>query len=443
MITDTPSEADSQPPDSDPSSPAVEAEAARPRSGRRRRWLFRVLTLLLLLIGQEVLFRAIFPIPDAPRFNRIHYQQMAQTHPSLGKALDRGLVYDRLRIASRPDGFVTIHSLNLRGFRGPDFAIEPAPGRRRILVIGDSVIEGEGAGNTETIPAAWSRILAREGTDAEVINLGVIAASLPHLWSILREGVPLLRPTDVVVALYANDMPSTDVRGLESPPRRIGLERPDSRSPRLAVLLDRVIHDRPIHRRWFHPPIDFFAPVPDSTNPWSDGRPRPPGLREDLYDDMRAGRLNPWLIFQSAEMPGLLSHDFAAKGGSPRPFLEAMRAACRSSGARLMVAYTPFLGVVHPRYAPALVALGMDPATAEALPVDPKYRSQPRHLAEVCRALDIPLADATAALEAAEASEGPQYWPYDTHPNPAGYATIARHIHQVWKDSINQPPGSP
>ncbi|QEH35688.1 hypothetical protein OJF2_42430 [Aquisphaera giovannonii] len=424
------------------SAAAAEAEAAgdrsRPagtRARRRRRWLFRLATLLAVLVGQEALFRAMFPIPDVPAFNRIHYQQMAQSHPNLGKALAHGLVYERLRVASRPDGFVKVHSLNLRGFRTPDFAIDPAPGRRRILVIGDSVIEGEGAGDAETIPAAWSRLLAGEGTDAEVINLGAIAASLPHLWAVVSEAVPLLRPTDVVVALYPNDMPYDDTRCLGVPPRRFPRPAPGWPRPRLAELLDRVILDRPIHRRWFHPPIDFFAPVPDSTNPWSSGKPRPPELREDLCEDMKAGRLNPWLIFQSADMPRWLSHDFAAGGGSPRPFLEKMREVCRSAGARMTVAYTPFLGVVHPRYVPALVALGMDRATAEALPVDPKYRSQPRHLAEVCRDLGLPLADATAALEAAEAAEGPQYWAYDTHPNPAGYATIARRIHEAWKAS--------
>ncbi|MDG3007932.1 SGNH/GDSL hydrolase family protein [Paludisphaera mucosa] len=412
----------------------VSTPASPRRISRRRRWLFRIVTLLAVAGAQEALFRVLFPLPEVLGFNRIHYQQMAQSHPQIGKAMERGLVYDRLLIDSRPDGFAEVHNLNLYGFRGPDFRIAPTPGRRRILVIGDSAVEGEGVDDSATITAEWSRLLARDGTAAEVINLGVIAASLPHLWILTRDAVALLRPTDVVVALYPNDLPApADERSFDSPAPRFAPNDEAFRRPRLAVLVDRALYEKPIHRRWPHLPIRFFAPVPDGTNPWS-SKARPDALKDELYQDMKAGRLNPWLYHQSRDMPRLLTHDFAA-GGSPREFLARMEAVCRSVGAGMMVAYTPFCGVVHPRYAPALVELGMDRDAAAALAVDPRFRSQNRVLAEVCDDLGLPLADATADLVAAEAAGTPQYWPYDTHPDARGYATIARRLHLVWKAS--------
>lgn len=416
--------------DSIPTSPRPVA-----RLSRRRRWLFRLVTLLAIAVAQEALFRSLFPAPEVVGFNRINYQQMAQSHPQIGRAMERGLVYDRLLVESRPDGFSEVHNLNLYGFRGPDFHIDPPPGRRRILVIGDSLVEGEGVDDSGTITAEWSRILAREGTPAEVINLGAIAASLPHLWILTRDAVPLLKPTDVVVSLYSNDLPApSDVALLDAPAPKFPRVEDASLRPRIVDLIDRAIYEKPIHRRWPHLPIRFFAPVPDGTNPWSEGRPRPAALREELYEDMKAGRLNPWLYAQSQDAPRQLSRDYATEG-SPVLFLDRMAQVCRSVGARMIVAYTPFCGVVHPRYAGALVELGMDRETAEALAVDPKYRGQNRVMAAACVELGLPLADATAALEAAEAV-GPQYWPYDTHPNAEGYAIIARRIHEVWKGAV-------
>src|SRR5436309_1105576 len=101
--------------------------------------LFPAITLALVAAGQELLFRELFPLPGVRRFNRINYQMTAQGHAQLGRMLERGLVYDRLLIESKADGFSEIHNLNLYGFRGPDFSIDPPLGRRRILLIGDSV----------------------------------------------------------------------------------------------------------------------------------------------------------------------------------------------------------------------------------------------------------------------------------------------------------------
>jgi len=67
----------------------------------------------------------------------------------------------------------------------------------------------------------------------------------------------------------------------------------------------------------------------------------------------------------------------------------------------------------------------------KALSRDPLYRRQIQHLADVCSTLSLPLVDATADLVRAEEVGVPQYWKFDTHPRPAGYATIARRIHRV------------
>jgi hypothetical protein len=171
----------------------------------------------------------------------------------------------------------------------------------------------------------------------------------------------------------------------------------------------------------------FFAPVPDPSNPWTGSSGPPPGLAPALYLAMVDGVINPWLKDLPGAIPGMLSHDFG-KGGSPIRFLMRIAAICGAAGSRLVVAYVPFCGVVSARYALPLVELGMKPEIAEALSPDPMYHRQNRMLADLCAAMKLPLADATEDLMREEARGVPQFWSYDTHPRPAGYATIARGI---------------
>ena len=399
----------------------------------RHVWLFRLLTLALIAVGQEVLFRWEFPFPEVHGFNRISYQMMAQDHGDLTRLIEQGLVYDRLLVESEADGFSEVHSLNLYGFRGADFAIEPPRGRRRILLLGDSVTEGMGSGDSTTIAREFERRLISRRESAEVINLGVIAATLDHLTVLARDAITLLRPTDAVVILYANDLPSSQYNpAFDDPAEDFRPWQQTWWKPRFVTLFGRFLDNEPFYHRWPHLPIRFFAAVPDRTNPWSGSKKPPQALDPELFRQMKRGKLNPWLSGQSTDMPRQLSHDFT-EGGSPERHLARMAELCKAVGARLLVAYVPFCGVVGSHYAPSLVRLGMDRHTAKVLAVDPVYHRQNAELAEVCARLQLPLADTTDDLTQAERAGVHQYWEYDTHPRPAGYATIARRIDQAYQ----------
>ncbi len=363
---------------------------------RGRRRAFAASLVISLLIAQEIVFRAAFPLPDVEGFNRIRYQMLAGAHPNLAQALRRGLVYDKLLIESTPDGFREIHRLNLYGFRGDDFALAAPADRERILLIGDSVTEGQGAAESFTIAAGLARLQAASGEVTEVLNLGVIAAALPHLTALTRDAISLLDPQVLVLILYANDLPAPVY-----PPQ---LELPAPTFPRRRV-------------------AGLF---PASTGP-------PIEVEPALYQAMTAGTLNPWLVEQARAIPDMLAHDFST-GGSPVRFLARIASLCRGTGARLLVVYVPFAGVVHPRYASSLIKLGMPPPVAEALHQDPRYRGQNRILAEVCASLGLTFADTTDDLVRADEQGVPQYWAFDTHPRPAGYATIVRRIQRALQD---------
>jgi lysophospholipase L1-like esterase len=361
---------------------------------------------------------------------------MVGTDPRFGAAVKRGLVNDRLLFESEADGFLEVHSLNLYGFRTHDFAIDPPRSRRRILLLGDSLTEGQGASDSATISVAWERLLALDGVRAEVLNLGVVAGRLDHLTRLARDAIPLLQPADVVLVLYANDLPA-----LPFPPELVGPGPPFPRRkasqymPRVIGLLASVALNEPIYRRWFHPAIRFFPAIPSRANPWTGKLGPPPGLAPHLYQSMAAGRMNPWLYKENLLLPGMLAHDFR-QGGLPTPYLRRVAELCQALKANLLVAYVPFYGVTSPRYAPALKRLGMDSALADSLSAAPIFRRQAVVLGRVCAGLGVNFADTTEALILAEAAGEPQFWSYDSHPRPAGYATIAGVIHQGWKRSL-------
>jgi lysophospholipase L1-like esterase len=406
---------------------------------RQRRRRYRIFVLAVVLIGQEVVCRLVFPLPEVIGFNRIRYQTLALGDARSRLIVKRGLVYESLKFESQPDGFSEVHRLNLYGFRGSDFTIEPPRGQRRILIVGDSVVEGQGASEATTISSVVTHLLANDGKNAEVINLGVVAASLNELIPLAQDSITLLTPTDVILVLYANDLPAPPYASDFDPPAQIFRRQRGLWSPRLLHLFVRLASDKPIYRRWPpHAVIPFFLPVPDSTNPWKGVKDPPQGLDPALYQAMSAAKINPWLWQQSQLIPGMLSHDFSRGDGSPALCLGRIAELCKAGNAHLVVAYVPFCGVTSQRYASSLVKMGMEQSIAEVLDSEPIYRRQNEILARLCRVLNLPLADATESLIQAEAGGTSQYWSFDTHPRPDGYATIGRHIYRVWRQSVDE-----
>lgn len=409
------------------------AAVTRPKPRRRsRKWLFSLITATLILAVQEIAFRAIFPIPESTRFNRIRYQLLAESDPRFRPLLKRGLAYDSLVFESAPDGWRHVHRLNRFGFREREFPIDPPAGMKRVLVVGDSVTEGQGAAAGETISAQLGRKL---GSGFEVLNLGVVAATMDHVSQLACDSVAVLKPDTLVVVMYANDTPAPpvppNVSGLQYLVDGVEKDRAAAKGvsllPRAFVLAMRAAAGEPIYKRFVGGSIRYFAPTPDPTNPFREGSPPMTGLKPELEAAMRAGQLNPWLVQQSEAMPGMIKADFAL-GGSPEMQLRAIRQVCDRAKVKLLVAYVPFHGTVHERYAQALKDLAMPAEVADALATDAAYGVQSPQIRSICDRLKISFVDTTGELKAKENAGEPQYWPYDSHPRPDGYATIAEAI---------------
>jgi hypothetical protein len=96
---------------------------------------------------------------------------------------------------------VTVNGL---GLRGPDLPPQKAPGERRILVVGDSMIYGQGVADEQTVPAQLERALAGEGV--RVVNGGLRAYSTGQELALLEDLGPAIRPDLVVLCWFWNDI---------------------------------------------------------------------------------------------------------------------------------------------------------------------------------------------------------------------------------------------
>lgn len=101
------------------------------------------------------------------------------------------------------------YQINSMGFRGPEITPFPPPGKKRLLVLGDSVAEGHGVRFTETFSSHLGNKLAVQNW--EVINLGVQGAS-PLYFAANLERFLFLHPDGVLILLHENDLHDDELR---------------------------------------------------------------------------------------------------------------------------------------------------------------------------------------------------------------------------------------
>jgi lysophospholipase L1-like esterase len=92
--------------------------------------------------------------------------------------------------------------LNSRGFRDDEPSERPPPGRRRVLVLGDSVAFGYGVALEER----FTERVERERGDVELVNLGVSGYSTDQELLLWREHGLEYRPDAVVLVFVVNDL---------------------------------------------------------------------------------------------------------------------------------------------------------------------------------------------------------------------------------------------
>lgn len=104
------------------------------------------------------------------------------------------------------------YEINSIGFRGPEIPRQPPNGFKRLLVIGDSIVEGHGVDFNHTFAYRLGENLRDVGW--EVINVGVGGAS-PIYYAANLDRYLSLKPDAVLILIYDNDTIGDRIREVE------------------------------------------------------------------------------------------------------------------------------------------------------------------------------------------------------------------------------------
>ena len=115
------------------------------------------------------------------------------------------------------DVFVRVNSA---GFRDRDHAVDKAPEKRRVALIGDSVVEALQVPFEDSITSVIQRNLEKSGTRSEVINFGVSGAGTAREYLTVREYALKFKPDLVLLFFVGNDFGDNtrELKGLSDIP---------------------------------------------------------------------------------------------------------------------------------------------------------------------------------------------------------------------------------
>lgn len=352
--------------------------------------------VFVVLALSEVLLR-ILDIP-APETERV---ELSKAHPYFGWALRPGLVE---QIWWHDYRYELRHSE--QGLRGTGLvsAQRPAGIKKRVLMLGDSVLYGLGASDAEVI----SEILKQKLPATEIVNTGTPGYGLRQELAVLDSFGKALRPDLVVVIYRWNDLEDdlknkTPDYAFDGDARvvRVDTQVPDSFDP-LALSL-------PVKE-----PESGF----DSLKLYRAVKIGVHQLREFTLPPKRRHALRGYLrnlknSISGADPDRIDTPDAKERAWQiSRNMLALMKARSDELGANFLVISIPAYALVNePRYG------RYDPAINTDIEAS---------LAAVCAELGIEYVDLLPALQAADQkSAAVLYYERDKHLTPAGNAVVA------------------
>jgi len=329
------------------------------------------------LAACELAARVAFPAPPDPtRQPQIVYQ----SDPDVRYVLlpnQRGWI---------DDGFVTTNSL---GFRGGEVATPKPSGRLRIVAIGDSLTFGWGVNDAETFCSQLEQLLRKrfQGSDLDVINLGVGGYDTRQEVALLGRNVARLQPDLVLVGFYSNDVPEA-LDDKDSMP-----SSPVAASP--ATQAGKVLHLNPVPASWLD------AQMRRSRAIYTTGRVL-----------KRLGHRSEWgtsgFSMELDILKGRDSADLDTAWAEVTKQLADLRSTATAQGFAVGIVVLP----------PREQVLGAYP--------DARYQSRLRAIADQ---LGFLLIDPLPALARAKGNIDALYIPYDrNHPSAAGHRVLAQAI---------------
>lgn len=103
-------------------------------------------------------------------------------------------------------------SINSEGFRGPEFQVHKTAGRKRLLILGDSVVFGWGAPQNSIFPIYLQKMLDNKHIECEVIAAGVGSWNTRTEYAFLKKRGVEYSPDILLLVATSNDIQPIRVR---------------------------------------------------------------------------------------------------------------------------------------------------------------------------------------------------------------------------------------
>ena len=372
-----------------------------------------VRSLVILLVLQEVALRILFPIPELENLDRIYYLNMDSEMQSRAHSRDQQWYWE----SSVDTAAVFEHVMNRYGFRDSEWDVEKPQGKRRVLFIGDSFVEGVMASQDETITEGFA---SEAGLgDDEVMNAGMVGTGLDSYLQLAADLVPLYQPETVYLCIYANDLGQTE------PPVPANFIEPiyfNPWRPRVLELIRQKNERGTLMPVWGNGSEPYIPALTESAHPWAN---QPETIKQHvtppLAEAMLAGHLNPFRVNAIKQEAHYLSLPPAL--GETVPFFKYV---CDQQQAKAVIVYIPTRNQITDHYLSFEHELCVQECDGNIALTGPAFQQHQQVLAQQCAQQGVSFIDLTPTLRAEEAKGNHLFWNYDEHMKGKGYLLIGK-----------------
>ncbi|MBL4754345.1 MAG: SGNH/GDSL hydrolase family protein [Flavobacteriales bacterium] len=390
--------------------------------------LFKILLYLAFLFAlQEVALRICFPIPEIENFNRINYQILAAKDNKSSYIRNIKMMW-KSTLDTEED---FIYNLNPYGYRDRAWNVEKDNDQTRVMVVGDSFVEGMMAVGDETLPMGFANSADEAGLNVEAMNFGMMGIGLNEYIKLIVDAVPVFKPDYLIMVLFSNDIPFNRPY---FPTTKLAPVFTDWSTPRLKALLNYSKNGDPIPFRWSFDIKRYYKAVPDKSNPWTtQSEARSKDVTPPIADAMMKGDFN---FFRSNWI--LEEEKFLRSPTDVTEKLKLLREFTTYYGTEMLVCYIPSRNQVSEYYYKYEKEYCQVRCPDRLDLTQPAYQIHRQMLSNNCSSLDIPYYDLTPMIIAEENKENHLYWNYDDHMKGSSYLMMGDEIFKWWQKEIAQ-----
>ncbi len=370
--------------------------------------------ILVVFLFQEIVVRICFPVPELKNFDRVSYMVLSDKVSNVPYSRNQNYTW-----VSMPDtNHYFLHEMNQYGFRDDEWTISKTEGKKRVLFIGDSFVEGVMAEQNQSIPEVFESF----NDQLDVMNGGMLGVGLDSYLTFGADVIPLFQPDVAILCIYSNDL------GKSAPKVPQYYLEPEYYSffkPRFIEVIQQNNDHGPIRARWKLEPKPYLPALPDSANPWFFFEEEfSKQVTPEIAQWMKKAEFNPHLPNRLMKEEFHLKH--TPNIGETIPFFQYT---CAQNKVLPVIVYIPTRNQVTNHYKKYEQEYCLScPDTIDL--TQPAYQIHQKTLEEHCNMFNVQFIDLTPVIRQQEESGNHLFWNYDQHMRAKGYQIVAE---TIWK----------